>query len=229
MSSDKNNNEMQNVTAPVEETNRPTSPTESKMEEQLDEEEAEFRALRRDLPGVKGASSAGIVTISVGKAPTKNAFFRTHPDFEAIIPIVNIELKMEKQFFAVSNEMVPALAGIGITVSDHRLYLTLTSEGALRVVPVRCADADGEQNEWDRTKEIGLAQAVDEWVRLFTDEENHCYKVYPAPEGRFTADPQWPDLKPAKIFRLAFRDKGRLIDSPQHPLFLKWAGRDRDK
>ena len=26
-----------------------------------------------------------------------------------------------------------------------------------------------------------------------------------------------------KIFRLAFRDKGRVIDSVEHPLFLKWA------
>src|SRR6516162_6782526 len=46
--------------------------------EQLDAEEAEFRAIRRDLPGVKGASAAGIVAISVGKTPTKNEFFRTH-------------------------------------------------------------------------------------------------------------------------------------------------------
>ena len=37
-----------------------------------------------------------------------------------------------------------------------------------------------------------------------------------------------PMLKPAKIFRLAFRDKGRLIDSPEHTLFQKWAARDRD-
>jgi hypothetical protein len=36
-------------------------------EEALDEEEKEFRALRRDVPGVKGASDAGILTISVGK------------------------------------------------------------------------------------------------------------------------------------------------------------------
>ena len=47
--------------------------------QQLDEEEAEFRAIRRDLAGVKGASAAGIVSISVGKAPGKNEFFRTHP------------------------------------------------------------------------------------------------------------------------------------------------------
>ena len=33
----------------------------------------------RDLDGVKGAGAAGIVTISVGKTPGKNEFFRTHP------------------------------------------------------------------------------------------------------------------------------------------------------
>ena len=36
------------------------------LERELDEEEAEFRAIRKDLPGVKGASAAGIVAISVG-------------------------------------------------------------------------------------------------------------------------------------------------------------------
>jgi hypothetical protein len=66
-----------------------------------------------------------------------------------------------------------------------------------------------------------------EWVRLFTDQENRVYKVFPAPVGRF-ADPVWPALKHAKIFRLAFRDKGRLIDSPEHSLFQKWAARDKD-
>jgi hypothetical protein len=94
-------------------------------------------------------------------------------------------------------------------------------------VPVRQANTDGEQNEYHRTKEIGLIQSFDEWVRLFTDQENRCYKVFSAPADRF-GDPQWPDLKPAKIFKLAFRDKGRLVDSPEHPLFKKWAARDSD-
>ena len=83
--------------------------------EQLDEEEAEFRLIRRDLPGAKGASAAGIVTISVGKTPTKNEFFRTHPKFRPIVPIVDLEVGMERQFFAVTGEMVEALNGIGIT------------------------------------------------------------------------------------------------------------------
>jgi hypothetical protein len=173
--------------------------------EALDAEEAEFRALRRDLPGVKGASAAGIVAISVGKTPPKNEFFRTHHTFRPIVPIVDLEIGMEKQFFAVTTDMVEALSGIGITVSDHILYLTVTTRGAIRIVPVRQANAEGEQNEYHRTKEIGLIQGIEEWVRLFTDQENRVYKVFPAPVGRFS-DPQWPELKDAKIFRLAFRD-----------------------
>jgi hypothetical protein len=176
---------------------------------------------------VKGSSAIGIVAISVGKIPGRNEFFRTHRDFTAVMPIVDLEVGMEKQFFAVTPDMVEHLAGIGITVTNHRLYLTVTSRGALRVIPVRQANMDGEQNEYARTKEIGLVQGLDEWVRLFTDQENRCYKVFPAPAGRFP-EPQWPDLKPSRVFKLAFRDKGRLVDSIQHPLFLKWSARDSD-
>ena len=134
---------------------------------------------------------------------------------------------MEKQFFAITDGMQEALAGIGISVSDHTLYLTVTAGGAVRIVPVRCADAEGEQNEYHRTKEIGLRDGIKQWVRLFTDQKNRVYKVFPAPPGRF-ADPIWPELTHAKIFRLAFRDKGRLVDSIEHPLFKKWAARDAE-
>jgi hypothetical protein len=195
---------------------------------ELDEEEKEFRALWRDLPGVKGSSAAGIVTLSVGRIPPKNEFFRTHPDFRPIVPIVNLEVGMEKQFFAVARDMVEPLEQIGITVSDHALYLTVTSEGVVRIVPARTADDDGNQDEYTRTKEIGLIRGIQEWVRLYTDLKNKAYKVFPAPAERF-GEPQFPDLKPAKMFRLGFRDKGRLIDSTEHPLFLKWAARDIDK
>jgi hypothetical protein len=198
-----------------------TTATDHVSNEVDDAEEAEFRSIRRDLPGVKGLSAAGIVAVSVGKIPAKNEFFRAHPEFRPVVPIVDHEVGMEKQFFAVATEMVESLNSIGITVTNHVLYLTITARGAYRVVPVRQANADGDQNEYDRTREIGLIKGVHEWVRLFHDQENRCYKVFPAPAGRF-GDPQWPELKPSKIFKLAFRDKGRLIDSVTHPLFLQW-------
>jgi hypothetical protein len=196
-------------------------------EEELDADEQEFRALRRDLPGVKGASAVGIVSIGVSKVPGKNEFFRTHPEFRPVIPIVDLEIGMERHFFAVTDEMVEALAAIGISVTNHTLYLTVTPRGAVRIVPIRHPDAEGNQNEYHRTKEIGLLDGIDRWVRLYTDQENRVYKVFPAPEGRFE-NPIWPELKAAKIFRLAFRDKGRLVDSTDHELFKRWAARDKE-
>jgi hypothetical protein len=196
-------------------------------EEELDEEEREFRAIRRDLPGVKGASAVGIVTINVSKTPGKNEFFRTHADFRPIVPMVDCEVGMDRHYFAVTDPMIEALAGIGINVTNHTLYLTVTPRGAVRIVPIRHPDAEGNQNEYHRTKEIGLIDGVDRWVRLYTDLENRSYMVFPAPEGRFP-NPIWPELKPAKLFRLAFKDKGRLLDSPEHALFKKWAARDKE-
>jgi hypothetical protein len=195
-------------------------------EEELDEEELEFRQLRRDLPGAQGASAIGIVSIGVGKIPGKNEFFRTHATFRPVVDIIDDEVGMEKHFFAVTEPMVEALASIGMSVSAHTLYLTVTSRGSTKLVPVRRANKDGEQNEYARTKEIGLLQGTSEWVRLYVDRENQGYRVFPAPAGRFP-DPLWPELKPARIFRLAFRDKGRLIDTCEQPLFQRWAARDR--
>jgi hypothetical protein len=100
-----------------DEANRPKLEVVPPTEEELDEEEREFRALRRDLPGVKGASAVGIVAISVDKAPAKNEFFRCHPEFHPIVPMVNTEMGMEKHYFAVTPSMIEPLSGIGITRS----------------------------------------------------------------------------------------------------------------
>ncbi len=89
---------------PEAEANLPPPPAaiSPELEEKLDEDEVEFQAIRKDMPGVKGASAAGIVAISVGKTPTKNEFFRSHKTFRPIVPIVDHEVGMEKQFFAVT-------------------------------------------------------------------------------------------------------------------------------
>ena len=200
-----------------------TSRSEPVTKEILDADEAEFNKLRRDLPGVKGASAAGIVTISVTRAPVKNEFFRTHPDFRPVVSLVQNEEGMENHYYAVDTDMEVPLKSIGIDCVDHTLYLIVTPRGSWRIIPINCAS----DNEWLRTKEIGLLDGVTRWVRIYSDRENTSYKVYPAPDGRY-ADPIFPELKPSKIFRLAFRDKGRLIDSPEHPLFKKWAALDRD-
>src|SRR5258708_38103492 len=97
--------------------------------EDLDEDEIEFKKLRRDLPGVKGASAIGIVSITVSKKPPKNEFFRTNKDFLPTVPIVDLEVGMERQFFAATDGMVGAVAGIGSKVHAHPPYFIGSSVG----------------------------------------------------------------------------------------------------
>ena len=75
-------------------------------------------------------------------------------------------------------------------------------------------------NELATIDEVVRAVLDSPAVRLFTDQENRCYKVFSAPADRF-GDPQWPDLKPAKIFKLAFRDKGPAGRQPRASSFQK--------
>ena len=106
---------------------------------------------------------------------------------------------MEKQFFAVDAGMVVALAGIGITVSEHTLYLTVTPRGAVRIVPINCTT----ENEYTRTKEIGLLDGIEQWVRWWVYPMGKvllpaCYAVHlvggrwevvrPTPTATNTAD-----------------------------------------
>ena len=191
------------------------------------EEEQEFRRLQSGVAGVKGSAEAGLVTISVNKQPWKNKFFRTSKEFRSGVNMVVFEKGLDKSFVIVDPCMVEPLEAIGIAVSDFRLYLIISPEGALRIIPVRCADKEGNVNAWSETMEHALIEGYDKWVRVFADMPNGSYRTFPAPPERYGA-PNWPTIKPARIQRLAFGDRGLVIKAPDHVLFQKWAGRDRD-
>jgi hypothetical protein len=191
--------------------------------EQLDADEEEYRRMRRDIPHVAGAATAGLLALGVAKTPDKNDFFRTKKGFCPVFDMVGVNAGMEHKFFAVKDvNMVQALELIGIRTAPHVLYLTITTQGVLRVVPVRCADEAGERNEYSSTKETALLQGMDGWVRIYSDVRQGNYRAFPAPKGRFP-EPVWPELSEAKVVRLAFRDRGCLIDSVDHPRFMAWA------
>jgi hypothetical protein len=190
----------------------------------LDEDEAEFARLRRDLPNVAGAASLVISGIAVVKAPPKNEFFRAWEHFHPIVDLVTDQVRLDQKFYAVDPGMREVLQSIGIAYAPHTLYLIMTTKRAFRVIPVRCPDADGDRNDYASSKELALRESVGAWLRIYTDMENASYRKFPAPLGRFP-EPIWPELSAAKIFRLRFRDRGYLIDTPEHPRFIDWVGR----
>lgn len=210
-----------------DEDGRPLLKVVDPTDEELDEDERALRALRLDLPGSNNMPPSGIVSLSAGKIPRRE-FFRTHPEHRAVFPLVDHVAGLETEYYLVAPPMVPELNSIGIDPLPHAVYQIITVDGTTRLVPVRQADMDGGQNEWTRTKEIALIKGIKNWVRLVSDRANGRYRVFPAPDGRFP-NPLWPDLSLAKLIKLAFTERGHLIDSPEHPLFKKWAARDADQ
>jgi hypothetical protein len=148
--------------------------------EQLDADEEEYRRMRRDLPNVAGAAATGLLALGVSKAPDKNDFFRTKKGFCPVVDMVSVVAGMEYKFFAVDEKMLNPLASIGIRTAPHVLYLTITTQGVLRVIPVRCVDETGDRNEYSSTKEKTLLDAQDTWMRLWSDVKQGNYRGHPA-------------------------------------------------
>jgi hypothetical protein len=98
-----------------------------------------------------------------------------------------------------------------------RLYLTINRLQAVRLIPVRI-DSD---NSYTTSLREGLTIAMTRWTRVASDTNEQEYKKFPLPLNRYP-DPIWPvDLTPVKAVSMVFRSRGRLIDSLQHPYYLK--------
>jgi hypothetical protein len=192
--------------------------------EQLDEDEAMLRDLRIDLPGTAGAPSGIIAITCTNKLPTME-YFRCSPSTIAM-RLINHAAGMDVELHAVTPDMMAELASIDVYPLAHKLYQIITAEGAFKIIAIKQADADGHQDEWTRTKETILVQAQKAWVRPVSDRPNNRYRSFPAPIGRFPEPPVFPEFTWGQIVRLAFTERGRLISSPEHPLFKKWAGLD---
>ena len=196
---------------------------------QIEEDERELRAIMLDQHGVAASAvAAGTVAVGVGKVP-KDEFFRCHPgeSFRPLVPIIAHANKMDRTFCTVTPDMLPVLQSIKIFPAPYRVYLIQTEADIWRLVPVRQARKDGNQNTWDATIEVALHRAMKEWVRIYNDPDRQDsdagWKIFPAAHGRFP-EPIWRALPMATLMRLAFTDRGNRIDSPQHPLVQKWGG-----
>lgn len=199
---------------------------------QIEQDERDLKAIMLDQPGVAASAvAAGTVAIGIGRAP-KDEFFRCHPGetFRPLVPIIAQTNKMDRVFCTVTPGMLPVLNSLKISPAPYRVYLIQTETDVWRLVPVRQARKDGNQNTWDATIEIALHRAMKEWIRIYNDPDRQDgdggWKIFPAASERFS-DPIWPALPMATLMRLAFADRGNRIDSPEHPLVQKWSGGHR--
>ena len=94
------------------------------------------------------------------------------------MPLVDIEVGMERHYIAVAPNMIEPLGGIGITVTDHTLYLIVTPRGGLRIIPVRGPNSGWRAERIRPHKEAALIDGIDGWVACTSTRRTAPTRVF---------------------------------------------------
>jgi hypothetical protein len=152
------------------------------------------------------------------RKPTRQEFFRVHPAPEFRLSMAILELKEERETYAVIPDLAAELLG---DVRQVELRLCITRSGVVFLWPVPLPSDDGRRNAWHETARGAVELSETAWVRMSANMGAGCYDVAQAPDG--ISEPNWPDTSLAELLRIAF-GKGLLIDSFDHPVLKRLRG-----
>lgn len=167
--------------------------------------------LRLPADFTKNFGTKKILTyVPVGR-PSKEKYFRAHPDDAMTIEVVILELKDHGETYVVAPDVADIL---GSLVRRVRLYLAVDRAGNPMLIPVPLPDADGNQNKWHASLEHAIGHAKNNWIRISANRSLGSYDVQQA-TGQL-AQPVWPDLELDELVEIAFRD--RIVFDEKHPI-----------
>jgi hypothetical protein len=153
--------------------------------------------------------------VPVGK-PGNQDWSRVHPNPEFQRNFLVLILRTEREVYLVKPEMLAELAGecVGVT-----MYTTISSQGVLRLWPVRLPGPDGKDLAWWSTEREAAERAKKQWVRI---NANMALGANEIRLSAMTAEPIWPAATFQEIIEIAF--VGRLIDNVDHVVIKRLRG-----
>ncbi len=152
------------------------------------------------------------------RKPNRQEFFRARAEPEFRLPMAILELKEERETYAVLPNLAAELVG---DVRLVELRLCITRSAVVFLWPVTLPSDDGRRNPWHETARGAVELSETRWVRMSANQGAGCYDVSHAPDG--ITEPKWPDISFAELLRIAF-GKGLLIDSFDHPVLKRLRG-----
>ncbi len=159
-----------------------------------------------------------ILVVPVDK-PSKQDFFRTHPDPAYRVEVRVLKLEAERETYLVAKDVWLASPGETKLV---RLVPYLTRTGGLGLWPVSLPDdlLGKRDTNWGITARGAAEIAETKWVRMQSNMARGCYDIVTSDK---IPDPVWPNTTLQDILKIAFGG-GRLIDSLDHPVIRQLQG-----
>ena len=154
-----------------------------------------------------------LVHVPVRK-PQRQEFFRVRPGQEYRMTMAVLELKEERETYAVMPAIANALPG---EVRRVDLRVCISRMGTVFLWTVPLPPTDGRENAWHKTARAAAELGEANWVRMNPNMGAGCYDIWTAPPG--IPDPTWPGTSLGDLLGVAF-GSGRLDrhDRPsRHP------------
>ena len=164
------------------------------------------------------ASSVGVrkvlLTVPVRK-PTKDEFFRVHPDH--FLECYAVELKAERETYFLAPAVAPVLPEF---VEPVRLRYCVSRQGVAFLWPVKLPKDDRRADSWRTSAAEAATLAETKWVRIAADMHLGAYQPFEAVAD--LGDPKWPNESWTEVVKIALRD--RRIDSEDHAVIRQLLG-----
>jgi hypothetical protein len=174
-------------------------------------------ALRIDTTPVEGLGVEKLLTRVPVDKPGKQVWFRVHPGAEYRANVGLIDFKETGEKFLLTPAMAAEMPG---EYRAYTMFLYVNKSGDAFLWPIPCQDADGNWNDWHRSAHEMAELAMSHWIRISSNKAVGGY--VPAVAKLDTTEPVWPKKTMKELVEIAF--KGKLIDTPEHPIVKKLRG-----
>jgi hypothetical protein len=155
--------------------------------------------------------------IHIGK-PSKEKFFRVHPEYELDLALIEIKESNDLRGIYLpsqnpSNELLKIIRSQPGVVRMKKLKLGIYPDGSIFIWALNLNNGK-VTNAWNQTALDGSIIAKEQWVKLLASMENGYYEVLTAITPM--KDPVWPEERFSRILDKAFN--GRVVESVEHPV-----------
>jgi hypothetical protein len=154
-----------------------------------------------------------ITEVTIGK-PNRQTFFRVHPEWKSVYPILELKVTMKSEYYIVAPD---AATEIDDEVHPRLLVPVITRDGRLYIWPLRVGN--GEQLDQAAASSLAAMQvAKNQWIKLVW--KGHSFGTFTAKKD--PPSPEWPEISFDEMLEIAFKD--RIIDSPDHVVIKSLIG-----
>lgn len=152
------------------------------------------------------------------RKPNKSEFFRVRAGESWRFQTMILEIKEESETYLVA----PGVWNVVFELlRPAMLHLAIDRRNNVFLIPVPLPGQDGRRNPWHQSLAEVVATAETQWVRSVANMAIGGYDMLVAEAA--LSEPEWPDTPFDELLEIAFR--GRIIQSPDHPVVAQLLGR----